>query len=76
MKVPEGATGVTVHYGDVYVESPAYPEDERGTWTVWDTRQVRQGARLIESGLTFRKAEALAKRLTSPPSSTETETKR
>jgi hypothetical protein len=64
MKVPDGATGVTVYYGEVYIESPGYPEDERGTWTVWDPRPVRQGARLIESGLTFRKAEAVAKKLT------------
>ena len=63
MKVPEGATGVTVYYGEVYIESPGYPEDERGTWTVWDPRPVRQGARMIESGLTFRKAEAVAKKL-------------
>lgn len=63
MKVPEGATGVTVYYGEVYIESPGYPENERDTWTVWDPRSMRQGARMIESGLTFRKAEALAKKL-------------
>lgn len=63
MKVPEKASGVTVYYGDVFVESPAFPEDERGTWTVWDPRPVRQGARMVGSGLTFRRAEAIAIKL-------------
>lgn len=75
MRVPDGATGVTVHYGDgdVYMESFACPRGTRAMWTVWDIRPVRQGARLVESGLSFRAAEALAKRLTAPPSGVKLE---
>lgn len=64
MRVPAGATGIAVHYStDVYIESPAYPDDERDKWTVWDARRHTQGARLVVSGLSFRKAEAVGKRL-------------
>lgn len=64
MNIPEAASKVVIHYGEVYIESPAYPDDTRGAWTVWDPRPVRQGARLMFSGLTFREAETKAKALT------------
>lgn len=57
MRVPSKASGVTVYYGEIYIESPGYPNDERNLWTVWDPRPVRQGARMILSGLPFAEAE-------------------
>lgn len=60
MRLPNGATKLRVEFGPVYIESPSYPDDLPGVWTVWDPRPVRQGARLVESGLRFAQAVALA----------------
>lgn len=64
--VPNGATGVRVYFGEVYIESPGYPDDERDMWTVWDPRPVRQGARCIKSGLSYPMAAALAQAIALP----------
>lgn len=67
MKIPEGATRVSVDFGrpdlGVFIQSPSHPDDEPGKWTVWDRRPVRQGARQIAHGLSFQDASDLAKRL-------------
>ena len=60
VKLPANATKVAIHYGEVYIQSPSYPDDERDTWSVWDPRPVRQGARRIGNGLSFADAEAVA----------------
>jgi hypothetical protein len=62
MKIPPQSTGVVVHYGEVYIESPSYPDDTRESWSVWDPRPVRQGARCIGDKLSFQAAEAMALR--------------
>lgn len=65
MKPPHGATKMVIHFGDVYIESPGFPEDDPTLFTVWDPRPVRQGARSMAHGLSFHdacvKARALAK---------------
>jgi len=57
----EAIKRVRIEFGDgVFAESPSYPQDRRGAWTVWDSRPVRQGARSVGSGLSFEDARSLA----------------
>lgn len=60
--LPDKASGMTIHYGGVYIKSPSYPDDERDTWSVWDPRTVWHGAQIVSSGLTFQQAERAALR--------------
>jgi len=62
MKLPEGATEIEITFplvrGDrVYIVFGGFGKE----WAVWDTRPVRQGARLISDGHSFDEACQIAR---------------